>query len=86
MWLGSRVIGSQFVFILSSFRTAGVGPGCNIFCLLVWQVTIFIHSNIIFFFFFFFFLNKCLHPRHREVPRLGVTLELQLLAYATAPL
>ena len=31
--------------------------------------------------FFFFFL---LHPRHMEVPRLGVNLELQLPAYATA--
>ena len=25
-----------------------------------------------------------MHPRHMEVPRLGVELELQLLAYATA--
>ena len=25
-----------------------------------------------------------LHPQHMEVPRLGVELELQLLAYATA--
>ena len=25
-----------------------------------------------------------LHPRHMEVPRLGVKLEMQLLAYATA--
>ena len=31
---------------------------------------------------FFFFLEP--HPQHREVPRLGVQLELQLLAYATA--
>ena len=30
----------------------------------------------------FFFLR--LHLRHMEVPRLGVTSELQLLAYATA--
>ena len=30
----------------------------------------------------FFFLE--LHPRHMEVPRLGVESELQLLAYATA--
>ena len=33
-------------------------------------------------FFFFFFLGP--HPWHMEVPRLGVELELQLLAYATA--
>ena len=30
----------------------------------------------------FFFLG--LHPRHMEVPRLGVELELQPLAYPTA--
>ena len=37
-----------------------------------------------FFFFlsFFFFLGP--HPWHIEVPRLGVSSELQLLAYATA--
>ena len=35
-----------------------------------------------FFFFFFFFLG--LHPLHKEVPRLEVESELQLLAYATA--
>ena len=33
-------------------------------------------------FFFLFFLGP--HPRHMEVPRLGVELELQLLAYASA--
>ena len=33
-------------------------------------------------FFFFGFLGP--HLRHMEVPRLGVQLELQLLAYATA--
>ena len=33
-------------------------------------------------FFFFFFLGP--HPRHIEIPRLGVKLELQLLAYTTA--
>ena len=32
--------------------------------------------------YFFFFLGP--HPWHREVPRLGVELELQLLAYSTA--
>ena len=31
---------------------------------------------------FFFFLG--LHPQHTEVPRLGVQLEIQLLAYTTA--
>ena len=34
------------------------------------------------FFFFFCFLGP--HPWHMEVPRLGVELELQLLAFATA--
>ena len=34
------------------------------------------------FFFFYFFLR--LHPRHMEVPRPGVKLELQLQAYTTA--
>ena len=33
---------------------------------------------------FFFFCFLGLHPRHMEVPRLGVKLELQLLAYTTA--
>ena len=33
---------------------------------------------------FFFFLLLGLYPRHMEVPRLGVQLELQLLAYTTA--
>ena len=37
--------------------------------------------GILFFFFFFFFR---LHPRHMEVPRLGVKWGLQLLAYTTA--
>ena len=32
----------------------------------------------------FFFVCVGLHPRHMEVPRLGVKSELQLLAYATA--
>ena len=36
----------------------------------------------ILFFFFFFFLGP--HLWHMEVPKLGVKLELQLLAYATA--
>ena len=37
---------------------------------------------LFFFFFFFFFLGS--NPRHMEVPRLGVQLERQLPAYATA--
>ena len=39
-----------------------------------------------FFFFFFFFLTFVFlgpHPRHMAVPRLGVQLELLLLAYTT---
>lgn len=40
------------------------------------------HSHVPFFFFFFVFLG--LHPRHMEVPRLGVESELQLPAYTTA--
>ena len=36
-----------------------------------------------FFFFFFFFCFLGLHPRHMEIPRLGVLSELQLLATAT---
>ena len=40
-------------------------------------------SHSLFFFFFFLFLLR-LHLRHMEVPRLGVKLELQLPAYATA--
>ena len=35
-------------------------------------------------FLFFCFLFFRAHPRHIEVPRLGVKLELQLLAYTTA--
>ena len=40
----------------------------------------FLSRNI--FFFFFVFLGP--HLQHMEIPRLGVKLELQLLAYATA--
>ena len=41
----------------------------------------FIYLFIYFFFFLFWFLGP--HPWHMEVPRLGVELELQLLAYTT---
>ena len=37
----------------------------------------------LFFFFFFFFFFLGLYLQHMEVPRLGVQLELQLLAYTT---
>ena len=39
---------------------------------------------ISFLFFLFFFCFSGLHPLHMEVPRLGVKLDLQLLAYNTA--
>ena len=39
---------------------------------------------LFFLFFFFLFSFLWLHPQHIEVPRLGVALELHLLAYATA--
>ena len=43
---------------------------------------------LLFFFFFFFFLSFCYFfgplPRHMKVPRLGVELELEPLAYASA--
>ena len=42
-----------------------------------------LHTFFFFFFFFFCFLGP--HPRHTEVPRLGVESELHLLAYTTAP-
>ena len=47
------------------------------------------HPNILIFCLFVCFLFVCFcflgpHPRHMEVPRLGVELELQLLAYITA--
>ena len=35
-------------------------------------------------FFYLFIVFLGLHPRHMEVPRLGVKLELQVLAYTTA--
>ena len=38
-------------------------------------------TKLFFFFFFSFFLGR--HPRHIEVPRLGVKWKLQLPAYAT---
>ena len=41
-------------------------------------------KNVYTYFFFFFFCFLPLHPRHMEVPRLGVEVELQLLAYTTA--
>ena len=39
-----------------------------------------IKCKLMYYSFFFCFLD--LHPQHMEVPRLGVELELQLLAYA----
>ena len=39
---------------------------------------------VLFWLFFFNWVFLWLHPRHMEVPRLGVELELQLLAYSTA--
>ena len=39
-------------------------------------------KDVLFYFILFYFLG--LHPRHMEVPRLGVKSELQLPAYATA--
>ena len=38
----------------------------------------------LFFLSFFFFFSRHEHLWHMEVPRLGVMLELQLLAYTTA--
>ena len=63
--------------------------GCLSFC--VWFISLNIMSSSfiyvivcvrISFLFFFAFLGP--HPRHREVPRLGVESELQLPAYTTA--
>ena len=41
-------------------------------------------NNFFFFFFFFFFVFLGPHPRHMEVPKVGVKSELQLLAYTTS--
>ena len=41
-------------------------------------------SRSLSFFFFFFFRFLRPYPRQMEVPRLGVELELQLLAYTSA--
>ena len=43
-----------------------------------------VHIGYHSFFFFFFFCFLGPHPRHMEVPRLGVESELQLPAYTTA--
>ena len=43
-----------------------------------------VQDQVFFFFLPFFFFNLRLHPQHMQVPRLGVELELWLLAYATA--
>ena len=56
-------------------------------CLSTLQICDFLKINLIIkqkkiFFFFWFFLGP--HPWHMEVPRLGVSLELQLQAYARA--
>ena len=32
----------------------------------------------------FFFFQGCTHPQHMDIPRLGLKLELQLLAYTAA--
>ena len=42
-------------------------------------------NEVIYFFFFFFFLSFLgPHLQHMEIPRLGIEIELQLTAYATA--
>ena len=41
-----------------------------------------VYPSFLFFFFFLFFVFLRPHPRHMEVPRLGVQLELQPLATA----
>ena len=43
-----------------------------------------ITDNVFIFLIFNFFFYLGLHPQHMEVPRLGVKLELQPLAYTTA--
>ena len=48
------------------------------------SVLSFFLSFFLFFFFFFFSLSFETHLQHMEVPRLGVELELQLLACSTA--
>ena len=63
-----------FVFLLLLLKT----PLLFLTCFLL------SHSLLIFLFFFLFFFFLELHPRHMELPRRGVKLELQLPAYATA--
>ena len=52
--------------------------------LLSMRISIHVAANGIILFFSSFFFLLGLHPQHMEVPRLGVDLELQLLAYTTA--
>ena len=53
-------------------------------CTKAFQCTYIIWKNVFPFWFWFWFWFLGPHPRHMDVPRLGVKVELQLLAYATA--
>ena len=64
------LIGKRLTWVQRCWHPAG-GDSTNLY----WQWNFF-------FFFFFCFLGP--HPRHMEISRLGVQLELQLPAYTTA--
>ena len=55
-----------------------------IFFLISTDMYIFSFKNDIILFLFYFFAFLGPHPRHMEVPRLGVELKLQLTTYTTA--
>ena len=67
------------ISVLRLFQTAAL--------LMFWRlfhVTIYSLPDLFTYLFLFIFCFLGLHPRHMEVPRLGVEWELQPLAYATA--
>ena len=55
--------------------------GFSVFCTFVW---LYENTGFFFFWFLFLFFFLGLYPWHMEVPRPGVELNLQLLAYTTA--
>ena len=50
----------------------------------IMHACMYVHMFLFVFFVFFFFGFLGLHPRHMEVPKLGVKSKPQLLVYATA--
>ena len=74
--------GLRFFSLFFLFRATPVSYVELIYIVLISAIGKVLYIYSFFFFFFTFFLG--LHLQHMKVPRLGVKLELQVLAYTTA--